>query len=218
MLSTVNNFGGWLTSLSTTIDYNVYGNATGAGSLRWPATARRPTPLPLPGGLWRGTRVLYVRVVEPLLRGAAGWIALWALCFDIRGALRPFRMRLDAVTFQRETAAITARAIGRVRLGSPRGAVEQVYGRRVTHRSGRQLLGFLKLRGTRTAAYRRHGGLFDVSYAGGKVAAVATTSPHLLDGAASPSMRLQRCRVAAGDLAGTALSGGEEGRYDRTRR
>ena len=72
---------------------------------------------------------------------------LWALCFDIRGALRPFRMRLDAVRFQRETAAITARAIGRVRLGSPRGAVEQVYGRRVTHRSGRQLLGFLKLRG-----------------------------------------------------------------------
>ena len=35
VLSTVNNFGGWLTSLSTTIDYNVYGNATGAGSLRW---------------------------------------------------------------------------------------------------------------------------------------------------------------------------------------
>ena len=87
-------------------------------------------------------------------------------------------MRPDAGAFQRKTAAITARAIGRVRLGSPRAAVEQVYGRRVTHRSGRQLLGFLKLRGTRTAAYRRHGGLFDVSYAGGKVAAVATTSPH----------------------------------------
>jgi hypothetical protein len=32
---------------------------------------------------------------------------------------RPNQSRLDALTFQRETAVITARAIGRVRLGSP---------------------------------------------------------------------------------------------------
>jgi hypothetical protein len=159
----------------------------------------------------------HVRVVEPLFRGAAGWIA----CAWRRGELAALVHRQPMGTLLRHPRGappvsnapgrsnVPARDGGDHREGDrPRPArLSTQRGRAGLRPPGHASLGPAATRlpeaaGARTTAYRRHGGLFDVSYAGRKVAAVATTSPHLLDGAASASMRLQRCRVAAGDLAG----------------
>lgn len=170
--------------------------------------------------LFSGGRKFALRqaqAIQPAAPRASG-------AFETGGAPRECRSRVPVGC--RCTRSVPARDGGDHREGDrPRPARlvtrrgRAGYGRRVTHPSRRQLLGFLKLRRTRTAAYRRHGGLFDVSYADGKSCRRGDDEPPLTRRCgASASMRLQRCRVAAGDLAGTALSGGDEGRYDRTRR
>lgn len=101
---------------------------------------------------------------------------LIALCSDARGALRPSRMAPDIGAFQRETAAISAAAIGNVRIGSGRRSVELFYGQRPLRPSRAQLLGFLTLKGVTSASYRLHGGRLVVSYVAARVVAAATTS------------------------------------------
>jgi hypothetical protein len=101
---------------------------------------------------------------------------LTPLCYDIGGRLRPQRMAPDAGAYQAETAAITARTIGRVGLGDSQERIEQAYGRGRTSTARRPLFGVFDLRGLATSTYRIHRGLLDVSYAGGKVVAISTTS------------------------------------------
>ena len=101
---------------------------------------------------------------------------LTPLCSDIRGALRPLRMPPDAGAYQRETAAIGAQAIGRVRLGASQSSVERFYGRSHPHRMIRPLFGLFALHGVSAATYRVHRGRLDVSYLDGTVVAVSTTS------------------------------------------
>jgi hypothetical protein len=103
--------------------------------------------------------------------------ALVPLCRDIRGALRPRRMGPDAGAFQSETAALTSRGIGSVRIGASQRSVEQFYGKGQPVASRRPIFGAFRVPGARTAKYRRHRGLLKVSYVRGKVTALATTSP-----------------------------------------
>jgi hypothetical protein len=97
------------------------------------------------------------------------------LCLDIDGNLRPVRMAPDAGAFQRETALLGTRSLGKIRIGDPQAAVERFYGRRSPRATKAPLLGVFRISGA-TAVYRLHGGGVDVSYRSGKVVAVTTTS------------------------------------------
>jgi hypothetical protein len=99
------------------------------------------------------------------------------LCRDIDGNLRPFRMAPDAGAYQLETALLGPRSLGRIRIGDTKATVERFYGSRKPHATSALLTTF-PVRDAETASYRRHSGLVAVSYRGGRVAAVATTSPY----------------------------------------
>ena len=100
------------------------------------------------------------------------------LCSDIKGALRPIRMRPDAGAFQRETAAIGPAVVGRVRIGAPHQSIESFYGKRRSVPLKRPLYGVFDIQGASTVSYRIHRGRLDVSYVDGKVVGVSTTSPY----------------------------------------